>query len=765
MPKNAASKKTPKQKSNKPSENGPSENGPGENGLSEEDINAFVEARHPDPFGVLGPHAVLRNGKQLLSIRVFLPGAQKVWILTRPGGEELLANPLHPEGFFEKTLGPVGEDFRYCVRVERSDGKTWEYEDAYRFGRYLTDFDLHLIGEGTHYRTFEKLGAHHIHLDGVGGVHFAVWAPNAERVSVVGPFNDWDGRRNPMRNLGPSGVWEIFVPSLTDGDYYKYEIRSQNNGIIRIKSDPYAFRCEVRPGTASIVHNIDTYQWNDEKWIKEGRQRCNALDAPMAIYEVHLGSWMREEENRFLTYGELAEKLIPYVKEMGFTHIELLPVLEHPLDTSWGYQALGYFAPTSRHGSPDDFAAFMDACHQAEIGVLLDWVPAHFPKDDFGLRYFDGTHLYEHADPRQGEHCDWGTLIFNYGRNEVRNFLLSSALFWLEKYHIDGIRVDAVASMLYLDYSREGDNWIPNEFGGKENLAAIDLIKRFNELCHGYHPGIITVAEESTAWTGVSKPTYLGGLGFSLKWNMGWMNDTLSYFSLDSIYRKYHHQNLTFSLLYAFTENFMLPLSHDEVVHGKKSLLDRMPGDGWQKFAGLRLLLGMFYAHPGKKLLFMGGEFGQGQEWNCDQSLDWHLLDIDYHLGIRNYVTDLNRLYTSESALHQVDFDWRGFEWIDFHDWESSMLSFVRRGTKPETEIVVVLNFTPVSRTNYRIGLPSSGFYAEVLNSDSEYYQGSNVGNISGIQAESIPCHGRPYSASLTIPPLGIVMLKRKTNG
>ncbi|MBN1444131.1 MAG: 1,4-alpha-glucan branching protein GlgB, partial [Planctomycetes bacterium] len=552
--------------------------------LSMEEARAVLEARHANPFGLLGPHPVSRGGELLLAIRVFVPGARRLWILPRDG-EGLEADPIHPEGFFERILGPVGEDFRYRVRVERSDGHVWEFEDPYRFGRYLTDYDLHLIGEGTHYRNFDKLGAHVVRLDGVEGVHFAVWAPNAERVSVVGPFNDWDGRRHPMRNLGASGIWEIFLPGLKEADIYKYEIRSRHLSMIRIKSDPYAFRHELRPGTASVVHDIDKYQWTDQEWIREGRRRRNALDAPQAVYEVHLGSWMRGEGNRFLTYRELADRLVPYVKEMGFTHIELLPVLEHPLDDSWGYQALGYFAPTSRHGSPDDFMALVDACHREEIGVILDWVPAHFPKDDYGLRFFDGTHLYEHQDPRLGEHRDWGTLIFNYGRNEVRNFLLGNALFWLEKYHIDGIRVDAVASMLYLDYSRETNDWIPNQYGGKENLEAIDFLKRFNELCHGHHPGVLTVAEESTAWTGVSRPTYVGGLGFSLKWNMGWMNDTLSYFCLDPIYRKYHHQHLTFSLLYAFSENFVLPLSHDEVVHGKCSLLDKMPGDGWQKFA------------------------------------------------------------------------------------------------------------------------------------------------------------------------------------
>jgi len=728
------------------------------------EIDALLGARHWDPFSILGPHAIDGgNGMPALCVRVLFPDASEVWVVPKSGGSgAVAAQRTHPAGFFEAVVGPVGPDFRYRLRVRMPNGAQWECEDPYRFGRVLSDLDIYLLAEGTHHRSFEKLGAHTTTVDGVRGVHFATWAPNAERVSVVGDFNTWDGRRHPMRNLGTSGLWEMFIPELAEGDFYKFEIRSRVGGTIRVKSDPYAFRCEVRPGTASIVYGLDKHRWTDDAWIAEGRARRNALDRPLSVYEVHLGSWMRSDGDRYLTYREFTERLIPYVKDMGFTHIELLPILEHPFDGSWGYQALGYFAPTSRFGAPEDFAAFIDACHRADIGVFLDWVPAHFPRDDHGLRLYDGTHLFEHADPRLGEHRDWGTLIFNYGRHEVRNFLLGNALFWLEKYHIDGIRVDAVASMLYLDYSRNSGEWIPNVYGGRENLEAIDFLKKFNELCHHYHPGILTVAEESTSWPGVSRPTYLGGLGFSLKWNMGWMNDTLEYFSKEPVHRKYHHRNLTFSMLYAFSENFMLPLSHDEVVHGKRSLLDKMPGDGWQKFANLRLLLSLQYAFPGKKLLFMGSEFGQGQEWNANQSLDWHLINVGFHQGIQRLVRDLNRLYTSYGALHQIDFDWKGFEWIDFHDWEQSVLSFLRKGNDPSDQVIAVYNFTPAPRMGYRTGVPAPGYYREIFNSDSGLYGGSNLGNAGGVHAEEIARHGRPWSLQLNLPPLGCVMLRRE---
>ena len=630
----------------------------------------------------------------------------------------------------------------------------------YPFPQILTDFDLHLIGEGTHYKKYEKLGAHLKEVNGVKGVHFAVWAPNADGVRVIGDFNGWDGSNHKMRMLGSSGIWEIFIPVLSEGEIYKFLVQSKNGDLLE-KADPYAFYSEIRPKSASIVYNIDGYAWNDDKWMAE-REHYNALDAPMAMYEVHLGSWMRvpEEGNRYLTYKELAQELTEYVKDMGYTHIQLMPVTEHPLDASWGYQTIGYFAPTSRFGKPEDFMYFVDYLHQNGIGVLLDWVPAHFPKDGHGLARFDGTCLYEHEDPRKGEHQDWGTLIFNYGRNEVRNFLISNALFWLDKYHIDGLRVDAVASMIYLDYSRQPGEWIPNQYGGNENLEAIDFLKRFNEVVHSTHPGVLTIAEESTAWTGVSRPTYLGGLGFSLKWNMGWMNDTLRYFSKDPIYRKYEHDNLTFSLIYAFTENFVLVLSHDEVVHGKRSLLDKMPGDFPQRFANLRAMYGYMYGHPGKKLLFMAGEIGQWWEWNHDASIHWHLLQYESHQGLQRFVKDMNMFYKSEPALYEVDFDHRGFEWIDFHDAEGSIISFVRRGKNPEEFLVFVYNFTPVVRMDYRVGVPNGGFYKEAMNSDSGSYWGGNIGNFGGLTAEAVPCHGRPFSLSMVLPPLGMVIMK-----
>ena len=633
--------------------------------------------------------------------------------------------------------------------------------DPYSFPPLLSDFDLHLLGEGTHYNSYEKLGAHLKTVQGVRGAHFAVWAPNARRVSVVGNFNNWDGRVHPLRSRGASGIWELFIPGVTEGMIYKYEILPHKGPPLPLKADPYGFSGELRPKTGSVVANLDGFSWNDAKWIAERAQR-NWLDAPISFYEVHLGSWQRvpEEGNRWLTYGELGDRLIPYVKQMGFTHIELLPVMEHPFDGSWGYQTLGYFAPTSRFGAPRDFMQFVDRCHQAGLGVILDWTPAHFPRDEHGLAYFDGTHLYEHADPRQGSHPDWGTLVYNYGRNEVQNFLIGNALFWLDKYHLDGLRVDAVASMLYLDYSRKEGEWIPNEQGGRENLAAITFLKRMNEAVHTRYPGVLTVAEESTSWPLVSRPTYAGGLGFSLKWNMGWMNDTLKYFEKDPVYRKYEHNRMTFSMLYAFTENFVLPLSHDEVVHGKRSLLHKMPGDSWQQFANLRLLCGYQFAHPGKKLLFMGSELAQRAEWNHDASLDWHLLEYKPHRGIRNLVAELNRLYSADGSLHEVDFDWQGFEWIDCNDADSSVLSFLRRARDPGDFLVVAANFTPVVRESYRVGVPEPGYYRELMNTDSAYYGGSNVGNLGGVQSEPEPWMERPHSIRLVLPPLAVVYLK-----
>ena len=627
----------------------------------------------------------------------------------------------------------------------------------------LSDFDLYLIGEGTHYKSYEKLGAHIRKIKGKSGVHFAVWAPNAETVSVIGDFNKWNKKRHPMRLSGNSGIWELFIPGIGEGEIYKFWVKSKFNNYAEEKADPYGFYFEVRPKSASIVADINKHKWTDNAWMTQ-RQGKNWLESPVSIYEVHFGSWVRmaEENNRLLTYRELAQNLIPYVKEMGYTHIELMPVMEHPLDESWGYQVIGYFAPTSRFGTPEDFMYFVDQCHLNNIGVILDWVPAHFPKDPHGLASFDGTCLYEHADPRKGEHRDWGTLIFNYGRNEVSNFLISNVLFWLEKYHIDGLRLDAVASMLYLDYSRQPGDWLPNIHGGNENLEAIAFLKKFNEVVHQQHPGVLTIAEESTAWTMVSRPTYLGGLGFSLKWNMGWMHDTLVYFTKDPVHRKYHHNNLTFSLLYAFTENFVLVLSHDEVVHGKRSILDKMPGDFWQRFANLRLLYGLMYSHPGKKLLFMGGEIGQWVEWRSNESLEWQLLQYEPHLKLQRFVKDLNSLYKQEPALYEIDFHPAGFEWIDFNDWEHSAVSFMRKAKNPDDFVVVALNFTPVPRGGYRIGVPKEGFYKELINSDSGIYWGSNTGNSGGVHAEPVPWHGEPFSLNLTIPPLGMVILKRQ---
>ncbi len=615
-------------------------------------IKLIVNARHWDPFQVLGMHIIERDGLKQIAVRAFLPEAQTASVIDIKAKKSYPMDKVHKAGFFEAICTDKEDVFRYRICIKSIDGTTADFYDPYSFLPVLSDFDLHLLGEGSHHESYEKLGSHLLTVGGVKGVHFAVWAPNAQRVSIVGNFNKWDPRRHPMRILGDSGIWELFIPGCGEGEIYKYEILSKINKYISEKADPYAFYAEIRPKSASIVYDINKYEWHDDSWL-ESRSANNWLESPIAIYEVHLGSWMRmpEQDNRYLTYREMADKLIRYVKEMGYTHIELMPVTEHPLDASWGYQTISYFAPTSRYGKPEDFMFFVDLCHQNNIGVILDWSPAHFPTDGHGLGFFDGTCLYEHEDPRKGFHPDWGTKIFNYGRKEVRNFLISNALFWFEKYHIDGMRVDAVASMLYLDYSRKEGEWIPNMFGGRENLEAIDFLKSFNEIVHKNHPGVLTVAEESTAWPGVSKPVYLGGLGFSMKWNMGWMNDTLEYFSKDPIHRKYHHNNLTFSLLYAFSENFVLVLSHDEVVHGKRSMLNKMPGDMWQKFANLRSLYGFMYTHPGKKLLFMGGEFGQWDEWNHDKSLDWHLLSHPPHSALQKYVMDLNHLYQSEPAL------------------------------------------------------------------------------------------------------------------
>ena len=623
----------------------------------------------------------------------------------------------------------------------------------------FSDYDCHLLGEGTHWGIYQLLGAHLETVDGVEGVHFGVWAPNADSIQVVGDFNAWTGSDHEMRKLIPSGIWELFIPEASEGEAYKFRLQSGGNTLE--KSDPFGFAAEIPPRTASIVSDLDRYVWGDADWL-QSRAQSNGLNAPIPIYEVHLGSWQRDEdhENGWFSYRELAHRLVEYCTRMGYTHLQLLPVSEHPFTGSWGYQTVGYYAATSRYGTPQDLMYFIDYCHQHGLGVILDWVPAHFPRDAHGLRQFDGTALYEHADPRQGEHPDWGTMVFNYDRNEVRNFLLANALFWLDKYHIDGLRVDAVASMLYLDYSREEGEWIPNEFGGRENLGAVSLLKEFNEKVHLEYPGVLTIAEESTAWGGVSRPTYLGGLGFSLKWNMGWMNDTLRYMRHEPIHRKFHHDELTFSLIYAFTENFCLPLSHDEVVHGKGSLLDQMPGDLWQKFANLRLLYTYMWTHPGKNLLFMGSDFGQWNEWNHDDGLQWDLLQWDSHKGLQACVADLNRIYRSEPALHEVDFDPEGFEWIDCNDYENSTICYLRRARDPSDFLVVCCNFTPVVRNHYHIGVPEFTRYEEIFNSDSTYYDGSDVGNGTGVLATRNPLHGRPYSLELTIPPLGVTILK-----
>jgi 1,4-alpha-glucan branching enzyme len=630
-------------------------------------------------------------------------------------------------------------------------------------GQLLTADDFYLFNEGSHLRLYRKLGAHPATVDGVAGTHFAVWAPDAERVSVIGDFNGWKPESHPLQSSGGSGIWKGFIPGIGTGTLYKYHIRARHHDYQVEKADPFAFSSEIPPKTASVVWDL-TYTWSDRDWMAR-RGRANAGDAPISIYEVHLGSWMRvpEEGNRSLSYRELAPKLASYVESLGFTHVEFLPVMEHPFFGSWGYQITGYFAPSSRYGTPQDFMYLIDYLHQHGIGVILDWVPSHFPTDEHGPGYFDGTHLFEHADPRQGIHPDWNSYIFNYGRNEVRSFLLSNALFWLDAYHIDGLRVDAVASMLYLDYSREEGEWIPNEFGGRENLEAISFLRRFNEEVYRNYPDVQTIAEESTAWPMVSRPTYAGGLGFGMKWDMGWMHDTLVYMTKDPIYRKHHHNDLTFRMIYAFNENFVLPLSHDEVVHGKGSLIGKMPGDDWQKFANLRLLLGYMYAQPGKKLLFMGGEFGQWSEWNHDASLDWNLLDYASHAGVRRWVEDLNRLYRSEPALHELDFEPAGFGWIDANDWESSVVSLLRKGRSSDDLVLAAFNFTPVPRHNYQVGVPRGGFWQEILNSDATEYWGSGRGNFGGIDAVPVPAHGRNHSLTLTLPPLGAVFFKKSS--
>jgi 1,4-alpha-glucan branching enzyme len=725
-------------------------------------IEALVRGDQADPFGLLGAHDGVGGGAV---VRTFQPHAERVWLIDPTSGHAIgELSREHAAGMFVGELPDRKAPLAYRLRLEVG-GTTMEIDDPYRFPPLLGELDAYLIAEGNHLRLYEKLGAHPIELEGVAGVGFLVWAPNARRVSVVGGFNGWDGRRHPMRKRVECGVWELFVPGIGRGEVYKYEIKGAGGELLPLKADPLAFAAEPPPRTASVVHGLGELSWLDDGWMG-ARGATGARNAPISIYECHLGSWMRvpEDGNRYLTYDELGDRLVPYVAEMGFTHLELLPVSEFPFDGSWGYQPIGLFAPTSRHGGPEAFARFVDRCHQSGIGLLLDWVPGHFPTDPHGLGYFDGTHLYEHADPRLGYHLDWNTLIYNYGRREVANFLLANGVFWLKHYHIDGLRVDAVASMLYLDYSRQPGQWIPNIHGGRENLEAVAFLRRLNELAYAEAEGVITVAEESTAWPSVSLPTYLGGLGFGYKWNMGWMHDTLSYISEDPVYRKYHHHQLTFGLVYAFSENFVLPLSHDEVVHGKGSLLGKMPGDRWQKFANLRAYFGFMFGHPGKKLLFMGGELAQEREWNHDVSLDWHLLDDTLHRGVQALVRDLNRAYRELPALHQRDCEAEGFEWLELHDNEQSVLVFMRRSADAAPDVVVACNFTPVPRYGYRVGVPSPGYYRERVNTDAALYGGGNIGNGGGITAEDIGSHGRPWSLSLTIPPLATVIFEHQAN-
>ncbi|MGZ5553329.1 MAG: 1,4-alpha-glucan branching protein GlgB [Chthoniobacterales bacterium] len=722
-------------------------------GLPVDEMNTFLAGAHPDPFRILGPHRVGEN----LVVRVFRPDAKEVSVVD--GSEEIAADRLHDNGFFQAVLPGRKRDCDYRVRLTSWSGAEQTIRDPYCYGSIMGEIDLHLFSEGNHHQLYEKFGAHMRRIGDVDGVYFAVWAPNAQRVSVVGDFNGWDGRVHPMRRLLGSGVWEIFIPEVGEETHYKFEIRT-HFGHLLLKSDPFAFFNQWGKDTSSLVYNLERYQWSDAEWM-EARAKKNLNRSAMSIYEVHLGSWRRhaDQANRPYSYLELTDSLIPYVVEMGYTHLELLPIAEHPFEGSWGYQVTNYYAPTSRFGNPDELRHFIDKCHQAGIGVIIDWVPAHFPKDIHALAEFDGTDLYEHMDPRQGEHQDWGTLIFNFGRNEVRNFLTANALFWLDKYHIDGLRVDAVASMLYLDYSREEGQWIPNAYGGRENLEAVFFLKRTNELCYERFPGTVTIAEESTAWPGVSRPTYLGGLGFGMKWNMGWMHDFLHYMSLDPIFRKYHHNSITFSLMYAFSEHFVLVLSHDEVVHGKGSLIGKMPGDEWQKFANLRMFLAWMYGHPGKKLVFMGGEFGQVREWNHDRELDWFLLQLPKHDGLRRLVQHLNYTYKNEPALWDLDDTYDGFDWIDFHDADNSSVAFMRKSQHGDI-IAFVVNATPQVLHGYRIGVPEGGFYREIINTDGETYGGSNIGNMGGLNASDAPWQGRTHSLMIEVPPLATLAFK-----
>ena len=747
--------------------------------ISAEQVNQIVSNLHHDPFEILGCHPLKQNGQvESWVIRAYLPKAEAVWVLLPTERQEHAMQSIHHPNFFECVV-EAPELKNYQLRIREGDQERVTY-DPYTFNSpKLTDEDLYLFGEGNHHRIYEKLGAHPTEVNGVKGVYFALWAPNARNVSIMGGFNQWDGRQHQMRKRNNT-IWELFIPELEIGEQYKYEVKNWE-GHIYEKTDPYGFQQEVRPKTASIVADLDGYQWNDSQWM-ENRRNSDPTKAPISVYEVHLGSWIHEsaqkkpkvlsgesesvsvsewnEEARFLSYYELADRLIAYVKEMGYTHIELLPVAEHPFDGSWGYQVTGYYAPTSRYGNPEDFMYFVDQCHLNGIGVIVDWVPGHFPKDGHGLAFFDGTHLYEHEDPRKGEHKEWGTLVFNYGRNEVRNFLVANALFWFDKYHIDGIRVDAVASMLYLDYARENGDWVANEYGGRENIEAIEFLRQVNGVIFCYFPGILSIAEESTAWPMVTWPTYDGGLGFNLKWNMGWMHDMLDYFSMDPWFRQFHQNNVTFSMWYFHSENYMLALSHDEVVHGKSNIIGKMQGDEWQKFANIRCLFGYMFAHPGKKTMFMSMEFGQWSEWNVWGDLEWNLLQYEPHQQLRKFFSDINALYKQEPALYSRDFDREGFQWIDCADNRHSVVSFIRRGENPGEFIVAVCNFTPQPHSHYRIGVPEEGYYTELFNTDAREYGGSNMGNLGGKWTENWSFHSFPYSLDLCLPPLGVLMLK-----
>lgn len=731
------------------------------------EILAIVDSIHRNPHRVLGMHPVEIHfkGKRttVQTVRAWLPDVKTAAVVDCDDrNNRWPMEQVHEAGLFEAIIWERPKPFHYELDLEGIYGHKWTSEDPYEnWVEEVTEFDRHLLNTATHYHLYDKLGAHVIERNGVRGTHFAVWAPEAARVSVIGNFNNWDGRRDVMEYLGESGIWSLFKPGVVEGETYKFEIKTADGRLLE-KADPYAFYAEQRPKTASIIYTLPEYQWSDQSWMRK-RTKSDFLNRPVSIYEVQLGSWMRvpEEGNRFLTYRELADKLVEYVRDLGFTHIQLMPVAEYPFDGSWGYQVTGYFAPTSRFGTPEDLQYFIDTCHSNDIGVLLDWVPAHFPKDAHGLAEFDGTCLYEHRDPRQGEHPEWGTKVFNYGRNQVKNFLISNALYWLDKFHFDGLRVDAVASMLYLDYSRKAGEWIPNEYGGRENLEAVEFLQHLNSIVYTYFPGVMMIAEESTAWPNVSRPTYLGGLGFGFKWNMGWMHDILSYMRNDPIHRRYRHGQLTFSFAYAWSENYILPLSHDEVVHGKGSLINKMPGDLWQKFANLRLLYTFMWCHPGKQMLFMGQEFAQFAEWNEARSLDWHLLEADEHRGIQDLIRDLNRIYRREAALWDDDFTPEGFAAINFADSDNSVLSFLRKTRDNTRQLIVICNFTPVPRENYTIGVPEPGKYRELFNSDSAEYGGSGL-RIKAVKTAGQPAFGFPFSLTLTLPPLAAVVLRRE---